>query len=571
MISCDLYRRAVGALALVAGTSVSLAGTLPVTTIALTGTDGPLGPGMGPGVTFTSIGQHQPSINSSGGAAFRAVASNDASQGMWIHAGVANTNVVLGGGAMPGGGTYITGTSVVNSPQINNSGEWAFRMGASTGLFGTNSGTPTRVLLAGDTAPGTGGATYNTSATGMPLFNNAGHIGYIGSLTTGTGSPPVTITAPNANANAIWTGTPGATTLALRQNDAVTSIDPGGTVRVGAFQNLSLTMNGSGRFAVNSALQGSVTTGTGVGSNSAMISSNRSGSLEVIARNGNAAPDATGAPSTDLYRSLGTSAVGFNNAGHVSFISSLRDAAAVQTSTSSLFTDAGSGTLRQVARQGTSLPAIQNANGTEFAGTSWSSFSNQVLTGADDLALTASLTGAPTGWQNVLFTMDSATDTFSKIARSSNATTPGDIAIVGGAPLGGDAYFTSFSSITMNTLGQVVFQATLNGAGIAGGAGGNNSGLFAYVPGTGICLIARTSDLFEVAPGDFRTISSLGGIAQSGGQDGRTQSLSESGLLAFELDFTDGSSGVFVTTIPTPGALALLGVSGLLATRRRRN
>jgi MYXO-CTERM domain-containing protein len=141
---------------------------------------------------------------------------------------------------------------------------------------------------------------------------------------------------------------------------------------------------------------------------------------------------------------------------------------------------------------------------------------------------------------------------------------------VGGAPLGGDAYFTSFSSTAMNSLGQIAFQALLNGNGIAGGPGGNNSGIFAYTPAGGICLVARTADLFEVAPGDFRQISSLGGIVSSGGSDGRVRSLNDNGLLVFQLDFTDGTSGIFTASIPSPSAAALLALGFLAASRRRR-
>ena len=138
-------------------------------------------------------------------------------------------------------------------------------------------------------------------------------------------------------------------------------------------------------------------------------------------------------------------------------------------------------------------------------------------------------------------------------------------------PLGGDAFFTSFSNPAINEAGQMVFSAIMNGAGVFGGPGGNNSALFAFDPAGGLCVVARNADLFEVTPGDFRTIASIGGVSSSGGQDGRTTSLSAAnGYLTFELDFTDGSSGIFITSIPTPGALSILGLGLLGAARRRR-
>src|SRR5262245_949324 len=351
------------ALAVCCGTAVSLA-SVTIRPVALTGTDGPLGPGMGSGVTFTTLDQQQPSVNILGQVAFRGNASTTGTpQGMWIFGGLSNTNVAMAGGAQPGGGTYTSGTTgIVNSMQINANGDWAMRLGASTGLFASSSGVPGRTMLGTDVAPGTGGATYSNCASGMPLFNAAGQSGYIANLTVGTGSPPVSISGATANAQGIWVGAPGATNLVARQNDAVLALDAGGNVRLGTFTNLSMAMNGAGRYGVTAALQGSVTTGTGAGSNASIIASNRTGSLEVIARVGNAAPDATGAPHpTDLFRSFGSTAIGFNDAGHVAFISSLRNAAGTQTAFSALYTDVGSGVLRQVTRTGDALPTINNA------------------------------------------------------------------------------------------------------------------------------------------------------------------------------------------------------------------
>lgn len=546
----------------------SQASTAPTVTVALSRTDGPLGPGLGAGVTFTEIGGQQPSVNAAGQVAFRAAVSGTViSQGVWIDTAGSIANIALAGGAQPGGGTYTAGaSSIFNSTQINASGNWAFRLGASTGLFASVGGTATRSMLTGDVASGAGGASYASSASGMPLFNNAGQIGYIANLSANANStPPVVFTAGIANASAIWTGTPGATSIALRQNDAVLSLDAGGNVRIGALQNLSLAMNGNGHFAVNSALQGSVTTGTGAGSNSAMIATNRSGSLEVVARVGNASPDANGnASATDLYRNLGTGAVGFNDAGNIAFVSSLRNAAGTQTVTSALFTDVGAGTLRMVGRNGDVVPSITGAIGNEFIGVTWGSFSSNVVSSNGTVAINASLanTGSPSNTS--LLTTMTADGVFHRIARS------GDVAIVNGAPLGGDARFTSFSSININAASQMAFSALLNGSGIGGGPGGNNSAIFGFDPAEGIFLLARTADLFEVAPGDFRTIASIGGLGSSGGQDGRTSSLSSNGKIVFSLDFTDGSSGIFYATVPAPSSLGLLALAGIIGGRRRR-
>lgn len=558
-------------LAFVAGTSAALGGTLPVSMIALTGTDLAAGPGMGAGVTFASLGQQQPTINSVGQVAFRGIASNNANQGVWTFGGASNTNVAIGGGAMPGGGTYTAGGAVFNSTIMAESGQWAMRMGASTGLFATAAGTPTRVSLTGDVAPGTGGATYGTMLSSGPRFSATGQVAFLANLTVNTGTPPVVISGANANSMGLWAGSPSSPSLVLRRDDALLSLDAGGAVRVNAMNNLSLTVNDGGRYLVSTTLQGTVTTGTGVGSNSAAILSNRNGSLEVIARVGNAAPDATGAPSTDLYRSVPIGAMGFNNAGRVGFTAPLRDAAGVQTSTGALFTDTVGGTLRMHARFGNAMPTIYSPAGAplaEFSGATWgSAFSNLSINNADTAVLYASGLGNTGGTANngAILTMNSS-GTFTKVVRA------GDVAIVNGAPLGGDALFQSnFNSITMNAAGQIAFTSLLTGPGIFGGAGGNNSALFGWDPSGGLCLIARTASLFEISPGVFRTVSAIGGILSSGGEDGLGRSLNDSGMLVFELDFTDGSSGIFTTTIPAPGTIGMLGLAGLIAARRRRS
>jgi len=76
--------------------------------------------------------------------------------------------------------------------------------------------------------------------------------------------------------------------------------------------------------------------------------------------------------------------------------------------------------------------------------------------------------------------------------------------------------------------------------------------------------------LFEVEPGDWRTIEfiDLPGFTTSSGS--AASAFNDRGELAFTLRFTDGSAGVFVARIPAPGGSAPLGVGLLAAMRRRR-
>lgn len=555
-----------------AGLATSVLATPTYTTIALTGTSGQYGPGMGT-ATFTGQAFNAPVVSNSGNVAFRGQVGTN--EGMWIFGGGVNNNVALAGSARPGGGIYPAGTGVINSPAVNDSGEWFMRQGASSGAYGTAGGVAYRMALGGDIAPGTGSATFATSAvaSGMPLYNQAGQSAFVGTLTTGSGTPPVTITSPNGNASGLWIGTPGAMNLVLRQNDTSTLLDAGqaaGQSRVGSLSTGTLSFNNNGAYVMTVALQGSnIVTGSGVNSNASAVVSNRNGSFEVIARSGAAAPDANGvASSTDLYRSsVASSQIGFNNAGHVAFVSGLRNAAGTQTAFQALFTDTN-GTLHQAARSATAVGTVYNPDGTVdtgfAAGTNWSSFTNPVINAQNLIAFTAS-TNAATGF-NAVMTMDTT-------GRLTSIVQQGEVAIVGGNPLGGDATFSSPNNVQLNALGQMVFTSTLTNTpdgGIFGGPGGNNSAFFGWDPTAGLQLIARNGDQFQVAPGDVRTISGFNPGSATGNQDGHAVGLNNSGQVAFTLYFSDGSAGVYLATIPTPGAAGLLGMAGLLASRRRR-
>src|SRR3954452_4930207 len=441
--------------------------------IALTGTDGVYGPNEGAGVTYFSLTSGQPSMNNAGQVVFRGQDSRTGNpNGLWMSSPSANSILAIKGGAMPGGGTYPTGAAAsFNSYQINNAGQSAWRLGASTGAFATSAGTPTRFVMNGDFAPGTTTsgplATFGNLSNGMPLFNQAGNVATMASLVlNATLTPPVVATSGIGNSSGVWIGAPGNPQLVLRQNDTLTSLDPTGNTRVGLMQSLGFVLNGNTRYAVVTALQGSnVITGTGANSNSSMILTNRNGSLESVARHGDAAPDAAGAPTANLYRSIANSAPGFNDLGHIAFTSSLRDAAGTQTATGALFSDVGSGTMRQIAKIGDTLPTIYSRTGSplsEVNGVTWGlSYGNPLINSADQLLFTPTGLGNTGGTTNTggIMQMD-PNGTMHKIERN------GDVAILGGAPNGTDAFFSSTSSYQINALGQVAFMSNLTGVGV---------------------------------------------------------------------------------------------------------
>src|SRR6185503_775442 len=130
----------------------------------------------------------------------------------------------------------------------------------------------------------------------------------------------------------------------------------------------------------------------------------------------------------------------------------------------------------------------------EFNGVTWGSiYSNTLLNGSDQLLMAVSGLGNTGGTTNTSGILEMDPDgTFHKIQRN------GDVAIIGGAPSGSDAFFSSTSNTQFNAAGQVAFMSNLTGVGVSVGAGNGLALWVSDVDGT-LIKIARTSDTFEVA------------------------------------------------------------------------
>lgn len=136
--------------------------------------------------------------------------------------------------------------------------------------------------------------------------------------------------------------------------------------------------------------------------------------------------------------------------------------------------------------------------------------------------------------------------------------------------LDSDIIFADFSPRPMlNSMNQMLFMAHLAGPSIIEDV--NDQALYFYDPAFNLIPIVRLGDSFEVAQDDWRTIVGIDLFLASGGADGAPRSLNDQMQASFLLEFDDGSSGIFLATIPEPGA-ALLGILGLLLllSKRRR-
>lgn len=135
---------------------------------------------------------------------------------------------------------------------------------------------------------------------------------------------------------------------------------------------------------------------------------------------------------------------------------------------------------------------------------------------------------------------------------------------------GSDSPYLGLGNVAINNAGQVAFMSTRR---VDGNAREN---LFVQDPDGLLHEIVSTGSLLEVAPGDFREVTHFAFMGGSGLEDGRRVGFNERGQVAFRADFTDGSSGMFVSSlaaIPEPAACSLLamGLAGLSNAQRRKS
>lgn len=467
------------------------------------------------------------------------------------------TMIALSGTAAAAGGNF----SSFGFPLLSGSGQVAFSAGltggsSTEGIFAGTPGSLQAAALLGTAAPAGG----NYSVFRPPVLNGAGQVAFRATLTGGSSSQGlfagvpgslqtvalsstaapvggnyiamgdpvlngagrvafVALLTSGSSPEAIFTGAPGSLQTAALAGTAA----PAGGNYSSFSSFVGPVINGSGQVAFAATLTGgSSTQGIFVGAPGAVQA---------------AALTNTAAPAGGNYSGFVTSVL--NGAGQVAFQASLTGG----SSTRGIFAGAP-GAVQATALQGTAAPA----------GGNYVSFFNPVLNGAGQVAFRADLTGGSS-------------------SRGLFAGAPGAIqtvALLGAAaPRGGN--YSSLSDAAINGLGQVVFLSDLD-------ANVNARGLFAGMPGN-LSAIVLHGDVIDIDPGpgvDNRTVNSINIGGVSGGQDGRSMTFNDDGLIVYRLGFTDGSQGVFtsVVAVPEPSSLLLLATAVLAAggwmMRRRR-
>lgn len=241
------------------------------------------GGAAGSGATFIDF--DAPTLNASGQAAFMGYLAGGGA-GVWTHDGGSLTSVVRRGDAALGtAGKFEVFLRLFG---FNDAGDVAVRGSATVlgpgaiesieGIWSTaHGGSLQPVARKGGPAPGTGSFYAGPFAVGSPVLNAQGHAAFYGFLGGGG--------ATHMNDEGIWRQTSGGVELVVREGELAPGLGP--DVRFGGRNfDAAPAINAAGDVAFLSTL-----TGPGVAPNRQAIWSRASGGpLRLVARSGGAAP-----------------------------------------------------------------------------------------------------------------------------------------------------------------------------------------------------------------------------------------------------------------------------------------
>jgi hypothetical protein len=441
--------------------------------------------------------------------------------------------VALNGSQVPGEPSGVDYNGFGN-PVYAGSGVYGFEAGLmGTGITsGVNDsaiflGSPVSLLPAvqkGAPAPGTTGAVFTFfSAPGVAANNNFAFFGELGGGdVNGT-----------TNSSGIWGGTPGNLSLIFRKGGAA-----GGTsgASYSSFGDPVISDNGLVAAEVN--LTGGDVSGS---TNNGAIYTATANSVNLIARKGSAVPGL----GSDLFGFLGSPSISPN--GIVAWEGGLSGGdVSGTTNNAAIFTAAPANPVTVAVRKGVTV-----APGT-VGGDVYSFLGDPDVNASGQIAFYANVTGGDAvAGVNDEGVWAGPANSLSLIARRGEMA-PDTIDM-----------FNSFQDPIIGPDGTTAFISTLTGSDVVTGSGGNSVGLFA---GTGddLQLIVRQGEGFAVDPSNPNS-----GIKDVAGIDLVDDS---SGVVAYYLDFTDGSSGEYLSTVssvPEPATGMGILAAGMVLMGRR--
>lgn len=296
----------------------------------------------------------------------------------------------------------------------------------------------------------------------------------------------------------------------------------------------------------------------GGGSTSA-VWTEQAGAFSVVARTGETP---AGMPAGVTFNAVSSPRI--NNAGQVAFDATLAGAGVTPADDRALWKKSGVD-LQLIAREG--QPAVGVSPGLNHG-----EFIRHYLNGVGEATFTGKVVGAGVTAQNDTALWSQRGNILTLIAREGDPApgTPAGVAFGDFTSLGGSLGFQ------VNNNSQVAFEVTLTGPAVTTA---NDKGIWVTDLSGALTLVTREGDLFDVNDDpnieDLRTVQFTQLEWYSGGgEDGYGSSFNSSGELAIALQFTDPTSGGFVidTAVPEPSTLLLVGcaAAALSFARRRR-
>jgi hypothetical protein len=384
---------------------------------------------------------------------------------------------------------------------------------SDTALFGGFPGSLGAIAREGDPAPGTAGALFGDflpPSGSQPVttqydgINRNGRVMFVTFLVGGD-------VVGTTNNLAVYTGTPGALTIAVRTGQTmlpgVTAAALSGNAKMFGDRILyNLQLSGAGVTTANDESLWLYTPGSG---------------NVLLVREGDPAPGTTGAVFSGSL-SLGSTAVSAN--GRFEFLTSLSGGDATAANAEAIFVADTAGAVMLLARKGAPAP------GTDAVFGGFSPFFSHV-NDAGFGAFEALLTGG---------TVNATND------NGIWAGNPGSLSLVGRAgvtPIQGSNGSTCdrfiASVVDYSDFGLVV-PCDLVGPDVFPGR--NSRALVAWTPAKGLFLVFRQGQDLEITPGVFRPQTLAGGLLQFNNTDGRALALSHTGTLAINVFMDPGSS-----------------------------
>jgi cyclophilin family peptidyl-prolyl cis-trans isomerase len=475
------------------------------------------------GLAFATLGSPARDGTSAADVAFGGTVNASGSvpantTGIWTAASSGSpARVALVGQAAPGSGSTF---ATLSDPVINDAGNVAFygTFSGGTGLWSNDSGSLALVAKSGDAAPNAG-ATFKTFGHAvLPEHNEDPTPGpiFVGTLNTGNG-----VTA--ANSTGIWAGEAdtGLTQL-LRQGQAL------GDETLTQFNFLPSVP------LVGGQTRGFVPT-TGHLAMGATFADKTTGIVTVTATGAHIAEQSGGATGMSgvTFGAFGPPAI--VEGDHLAFAATLTGTGITAANSASVWADNGSGTPTLVARAGGSI-----GTGTAVFAT----LTDPVYNNNHAVAFGGTIKGATAAYAAGVWC--NSTGTLSIVAQQGTY-----------APSAIGGTFAAFNQIALpdqgglGNHGGVVMLATLNASTTYGITPANNTGIWAVDTTGTLQLIVRTGDLLPDRAGAFKTVASLAFLPNETVVNGQTRSFDPtSGDLVFLATFSDKTTGIYAVSFP---------------------